>query len=119
MSTGKSRKLDAAERGAVRVSPCFSPGEKQIARTAMEEGLSLIALKTDPFTPKYKLPGKYFDSCASGNLLLLAPYCNHEPYMARNQIITRAQCLALNKLAADICGPGAASLNYAGLIPLE
>lgn len=42
-----------------------------------------------------------------------------EPYMTRNQIITRAQCLALNKLAADICGPGAASLNYAGLIPLE
>ena len=42
-----------------------------------------------------------------------------EPYMARNQTITRAQCLALNKLAADICGPGAASLNYAGLIPLE
>ena len=33
--------------------------------------------------------------------------------------LTRAQCLALNRLAADICGPGAAALNYAGLVPLE
>ena len=119
LAADQARLLDAAERGAVLVSPCISPGEKQIARAAMEEGLPLIALKADCFAPRYKPPGKYFDACASGNLLLLAPLRNSEPYMARNQTITRSQCLALNKLAADICGPGASTLNYAGLVPLE
>ena len=89
----------------------------------MEEGLPLIALKADGFAPKYKPPGKYFDACASGNLLILAP-TNPTPQVRCAPIhgripITRTQCLALNKLAADICGSGAASLNYAGLIPLE
>ena len=132
LAAEQTRLLDAAERGAVLVSPCISPGEKQIARAAMEEGLPLIALMADGFTPKYKPPGRYFDACAAGKLLLLAPVrCGGRfggglvrcaarsgggPYMAR---ISRAQCLALNRLAADICGPGAAALNYAGLVPLE
>ena len=123
LASEQSRLLDAAERGAVLVSPCISPGEKQIARAAMEEGLPLIALKADGFAPKYKPPGKYFNACASGNILILAP-TNPTPQVRCAPIhgripITRTQCLALNKLAADICGPGAASLNYAGLIPLE
>ena len=104
--------------------------------------LPLIALKADGFAPRYKPPGRSFDACAKGKLLLLAPVedramygappnrpTHHNgakqpaaarfgaaPYMAR---LTRSQCLALNQLAADICGPGAAALNYAGLVPLE
>ena len=132
LAAEQARLLDAAERGAVLVSPCISPGEKQIARAAMENGLPLIALMADGFAPRYKPPGRYFDACAAGKLLLLAPIqrdgqSGNGPvrcaarsgggsYMAR---ITRSQCLALNRLAADICGPGAAALNYAGLVPLE
>lgn len=142
LAAEQARLLDAAARGAVLVSPCISPGEKQIARAAMEEGLPLIALKADGFAPRYKPPGRSFDACAKGKLLLLAPVedramygvppnrpTHHNgakqpaaarfgaaPYMTR---LTRSQCLALNQLAADICGPGAAALNYAGLVPLE
>ena len=125
LAAEQSRLLDAAERGAVLVSPCISPGEKQIARAALDEGLPLIVLLANSFAPKYKPPGCYFEACANGLLLMLAPVrCEPSgggpsgggPYMAR---ITRAQCLALNQAAADICGPGAAKLDYAGLVPLE
>ena len=142
LAAEQARLLDAAARGAVLVSPCISPGEKLIARAAMEEGLPLIALKADGFAPMYKPPGRSFDACAKGKLLLLAPVedramygappnrpTHHNgakqpaaarfgaaPYMTR---LTRSQCLALNQLAADICGPGAAALNYAGLVPFE
>ena len=126
LAAEQSRLLDAAERGAVLVSPCISPGEKQIARAALDEGLPLIVLLANSFAPKYKPPGRYFEACANGLLLMLAPVrcaarfgggpAGGGPYMAR---ITRAQCLALNQAAADICGPGAAILDYAGLVPLE
>ncbi len=133
LAAEQARLLDAAERGAVLVSPCISPGEKQIARAAMEEGLPLIALKADGFAPRYKPPGRSFDACADGKLLLLAPVEDRAMYGAppdplthtsgapsnRLARLTRSQCLALNRLVADICGPGAAALNYAGLVPLE
>ena len=131
LAAERDRLLDAAERGAVLVSPCISPGEKAIARAALEEGLPLIALLENGFPPLYKPPGRYFEACEKGLLLLLAPWPHHperrsgsgaymDPrsgggaYMPR---ITRAQCLALNAMAAEICGPGAAACDYAGLVP--
>lgn len=123
LAAEQARLLDAAEHGAVLVSPCISPGEKQIARAALDAGLPLIALKADGFAPRYKPPGRYFDACATGQLLLLASHSyglsnGSGAYMPRTSI-TRAQCIALNRLAADICGPGAAACDYAGLVPIE
>ena len=105
--------LDAAERGAVLVSPCISSGEKAIARAALEAGLPLIALCENGFAPKFKPPGNYFEACAEGRLLLLAPWAYHTD----RRRITREQCLALNAMVAEICGPGAATLDYHGLVP--
>lgn len=107
------RLLDAAERGAILASPCISPGEKSIARAALEAKLPLIALCENGFAPKFKPPGHYFEACAEGRLLLLAPW----PYHANRRRITREQCLALNAMVAEICGPNAAELNYHGLVP--
>ena len=73
LAAEQARLLDAAERGAVLVSPCISPGEKQIARAALDEGLPLIVLLANSFAPKYKPPGRYFDACAKGLLRMLAP----------------------------------------------
>ena len=109
----ESRLLQAAEGGAVLVSPCISPGEKQIARTALDAGMPLIALVENGFAPRYKPPGKYFDACAAGRLLLLAPW----PYHADRRAITRQQCLALNQMAADICAPETAALDCSALQP--
>ncbi len=113
LSAERERLLDAAERGAVLVSPCISPGEKEIAHAAMEEGLPLIALVENGFPPLFKPPGRYFEACERGLLLLLAPW----PYHADRRTITRAQCLELNTMAAELCGPGAAACDYAGLVP--
>lgn len=54
--------LYAAEHGAVLVSPCISPGEKQIAHAALDAGHPLIVLVENGFRPHYKPPGKYFDT---------------------------------------------------------
>jgi REP element-mobilizing transposase RayT len=84
--------LYAAEHGAVLVSPCISPGEKAIARAALDAGHLLIVLLSNGFAPHYKPPGRYFDACAAGRLLMLAPF----PYQRQRQAITRKQCLDLN-----------------------
>ena len=92
--------LAAAHHGAVLVSPCISPGEKRIARAALDAGLPLVALLENGFGPYYKPPGRYLDACAAGHLLLLAPW----PYHREKRAITRSQCLALNGMASRICG---------------
>jgi len=91
--------LYAAAHGAVLVSPCISPGEKQIARAALAADLPLIVLLENGFAPFYKPAGKQFEACAAGRLLMLAPWPHHDD----KRTITREQCLALNRLAQDIC----------------
>ena len=99
----KEELLYAAEHGAVLVSPCISPGEKDIARAALEAGLPLIVLLENGFSPLYKPPGSYFDACAAGRLLMLAPF----PYHQDKRTITREQCLTLNQWAGTIAGAAA------------
>ncbi len=91
--------LEAGREGAVLVSPCISPGEKQIARAALEAGVPLIVLLENGFPEYYKPPKTYFEACAAGKLLMLAPW----EYHFEKRAITRAQCLALNAMAEDIC----------------
>lgn len=87
--------LDRAEAGGVIVSPCISEGEKQIARAALDAGLPLIVILENGFPPMYKPPGKYFEACAKGQLLMLAPWPHHN----ERRTITRSQCLQLNEMA--------------------
>jgi hypothetical protein len=90
--------LYSAEHGAVLVSPCISPGEKTIARAALAADRPLIVLLVNGFPPLYKPAGRYFDACAAGRLLMLAPF----PYERRSKDVTRGQCLELNALAKAI-----------------
>jgi REP element-mobilizing transposase RayT len=94
----KAELLYAAEHGAVLVSPCISPGEKEIARAALEAGLPLIVLVENGFGSHYKPPGRYFEACAAGSLLMLAPF----PHHLDRRTITRQQCLTLNGWAKTI-----------------
>lgn len=90
------------ERGqseyAVVVSPCISAGEKEIARAALDAKVPLIVLLENGFAPLYKPPGKYFDACCKGLLLMLAPW----PYHMEKRKITRQQCLLLNDMAFSL-----------------
>lgn len=91
--------LAQAAAGAVLVSPCISPGEQQTMRRAREEGYAIIVLLENGFAPLYKPQGHYFEACAAGKLLMLAPW----PYHMEKRAITREQCLALNAMAQVIC----------------
>ena len=104
LAAKKAEWLYAAEHGTVLVSPCISPGEKEIARAALEAGLPLIVLVENGFSPLYKPPGRYFDACAAGALLMLAPF----PYHRERRTITREQCLTLNAWAKAITETNAA-----------
>lgn len=87
-----------AQGGAVLVSPCISPGEKEVMRRAFLAGVPQIVLLENGFAPMQKPSGQRFDACSEGRLLLVAPWEHHNEQRA----ITREQCLALNRLADEI-----------------
>ena len=87
-----------AENGAVLVSPSISKGEKAVMEAIQKAGFPTILLQENGFAPLAKPGGKYFDACAEGRLLLLAPWKHHNT----SEDIKREQCLALNDMAAAI-----------------
>ena len=91
--------LKEARRGAVLVSPAISKGEQTIMRAALDARLPLIFLTPWGFNAFSKPGHQYFDACAEGRLLILAPW-EHQ-----NQRIplTREMCLTLNEMAKSIC----------------
>lgn len=90
--------LNRGRHGGVIVSPCISAGEKEVARAALDAGVPLVVILENGFPPMYKPPGKYFEACAKGQLLMLAPW----PYHMERRTITRTQCLALNDMACHL-----------------
>ena len=91
-----------ASTGVPLVSPCISEGEREIARRAFEAGHKVVTLANKGFSPLYKPGGKLFETCAEGNLLMLAPA--NWPYQPGEKKMTRADALTLNLLAGWIVG---------------
>lgn len=90
--------LAMAKTGTVLVSPAISMGEQMVMRAVMDAHLPQIFITPWGFN-KFSKPGhQYFDACADGRLLLLAPW----PHQNERVALTRAMCLALNKMAEDI-----------------
>ena len=92
------RYLKMASLGAVLVSPCISPGEKEVMGRAFEAGFPIIILIENGFAPLQKPSGRQFDACAQGRLLIIAPWPHHDD----KRRITREQCNFLNSLARRI-----------------
>ncbi|MBP5321115.1 MAG: hypothetical protein J6334_09005 [Kiritimatiellae bacterium] len=107
--------LAAARHGVTLVSPCISDGERQIAREALNEGLSLITMQNKGFANLQKPSGRHFDACAAGRLLMLAPAA--WPYTPAEKRMTRDDATAMNRLCQWIAGDGAAEINYHGMTP--
>ena len=105
-------KLEIAH-GAAVVSPCISEGERELARQAFEAGAKVITLQNKGFSPLYKPGGRYFEGCADGRLLMLAPAA--WPYLPGEKPMTRWSACTLNRIAQLIAGPGAATINYRGM----
>ena len=89
--------LASARQGAVLLSPCVSDGEREIARRAFAEGLPLVVLRNKGFATLEKPGGRYFDACADGRLLMLAPAA--WPHVPGEKPMTRRDALVLNRLA--------------------
>ena len=129
--------IEAAKHGAVLLSPCVSDGERQIAREALAAGLPLVTMANKGFSKLQKPSGRYFDACAEGRLLMLAPAA--WPYVPGEKPMTRFDATAMNRLCqwiagacalrteqvAGACAPrtgqvagvGAAVINYHGMKP--
>lgn len=86
------------ENGSVFVSASISPGEKIVMRQAFDSGCPTIVLRENGFAQYEKPHGKAFDACAEGKLLLLAPWKHH----TEKKVISREQCLNLNRMAEAI-----------------
>ena len=90
--------LTAAAQGAVHISPAISPGEKAVMRALLDAGYPLIFLEENGLTPYTKPGNRFFQACANGQLLIMAPWEHHN----EQATITRNKCLALNLLAKEI-----------------
>ena len=106
--------MRAAAKGAVLLSPCISNGEREIARLAFEAGHRVITLQNKGFSPLYKPGGKLFETCAAGNLLMLAPI--GWPYVPGEKAITRHEAQVLNRIAQLIADDGAVEIDYKGVV---
>ena len=91
--------LHEGAQGSVLVSPCISPGEQQIASAALSEGIPLIVLLLNGFSPFYKPSPRYLKACTEGRLLMLAPF----PFQNEKIEDMRERCLQLNAYAMEIC----------------
>ena len=91
--------LEKARSGAVLVSPAISKGEQAVMRTALNEGLPIIFLTPWGFTAFSKPGHQFFNACADGRLLILAPWEHQTERIA----LTRNMCLRLNGMATEIC----------------
>ena len=107
--------LAAARHGAVLISPCISDGEKQIAREALNAGLPLVTMQNKGFAKLQKPSGRYFEACAAGRLLMLAPAA--WPCTPAEKKMTRDDATAMNRLCQWLAGDGAATINYHGVTP--
>ena len=107
--------LAAARHGTVLISPCISDGERQIAREAFKAGLPLVTMHNKGFSKYQKPSGQYFDACAEGRLLMLAPAA--WPYTTQEKPMRREDAVAMNRLCQWLAGDGAAEINYKGMAP--
>jgi len=88
-----------AREGTVMVSPFISPDEKEVMQVLLREGHPFILLADNGFRDYYKPSVALFDACAQGHLLILSPW----PYDSGKRHISRADCVALNAMAAELC----------------
>lgn len=89
----------AARKGAVMVSPFISPQEKAVLDVLLCEKHPIIYIADNGFRDYYKPSDGLFDAVAAGRVLILSPW----EYDAAKRHVTRAECVAMNGMAEEIC----------------
>ena len=88
-----------ARQETVMVSPFVSPDEKQVMQVLLREKHPFVLLTDNGFRDYYKPADALFDACAEGRLLILSPW-SHD---GGKRHISRADCIALNAMAEEMC----------------
>lgn len=88
-----------ARTGTVMVSPFISPKEREVLAVLVAEGHPIIYLADNGFGEYYKPSDGLFEMVAKGQMIILSPWQHEE----RKRPITRAECVALNNMAEEIC----------------
>ncbi len=91
--------LKLAKAGAVLVTPCISPAEKEMVQTAYKENRAVVMLCFQGFDKYYHPSKAHYDACARGLLLQLAPW----KYDSGREM-RKAQCEELNSMAFRFAG---------------
>lgn len=89
----------AARQGAVMVSPFISDKEKEVMTVLLAEEHPIIYIADNGFRDYYKPSASLFNSVAAGRVLILSPW----EYDANKKQVTRADCVAMNQMAEEIC----------------
>ena len=92
----RQRLLQKGEEGTVLVTPGISKGESLVVSDALDAQLPLILLQKEPIGEYWKPSQHRFYACASGHLLILAPWQNEGTS-------DYARFHHLNDLAKEIC----------------
>ena len=88
--------LYVAANGGVLVSPFISVDEKAIRTEAEELGGHFIHITNRPIEERFKPSGHDFELCEEGRLLIVS-------IPGIDDSVTRQLCLAMNRLAEEIC----------------
>ena len=89
----------AARQGTVMVSPFISQHEQEVLHVLLEEKHPIIYIADNGFGDYFKPSDLLFDAVAEGRLLILSAW----PYDPDKHHVTRPDCVAMNKMAEDIC----------------
>ena len=89
----------AARQGVVMVSPFISDKEKEVMVVLLAEELPIIYIADNGFGDYYKPSDGLFDAVAAGRVLILSPW----EYDPSKRHVTRAECVAMNRMAEEIC----------------
>ena len=97
----KAACLNAAQQGAVLVSPRIAAGEQEIIDEAIALGFPVALIIDNGFPAIYHPSESRLALCASAHMLLITPWTYH--YRHNNQEITVAECKTMNCIAQAIC----------------
>ena len=121
----KAAMLKAAHDGAVIVTACVSPKEREVMKALQRELLPVIEVMGNGFSERYKPVGKAFYAVAERRRLEVSPWqyeyrrrdlhpildadgnpvldADGQPLMEEIPDITREECMAMNEVVRVIC----------------
>lgn len=97
----KARCLEEAARGAVLVSACISPKEREIINESINHGFPVITIHDNGFTERFHPSAERQELCATGRLLLVSPWVYQ--YRGKNEQVTVPFCKAMNCVVQALC----------------